>query len=143
MEALPLSVLIGPKEELVLFNDEIVAGLTFFELDASDRIRTTFTCTNCFPRPSGHRVREIGKYPLRIRTGDDIDHAMVTYVGRPISGVRKVFVCLNAAVKRTVRVTTYTKLPDKLNTALLDLGVEVIVQSPDADQALGDVDANL
>jgi hypothetical protein len=143
MERLPLSVLIGSEEEAVLYNDEVVAGLTAFMLTTDQVIKTSFTCVNCFPRPSGHRIRDIGKYPLRIRAGDDVNNVMLTYKGRPISALRELLVVLNAEAKRTIRVTTYTPIPEPAHTALLDLGVEVIVQPPDDTQAAGGEDAHL
>jgi hypothetical protein len=146
MEQLPLTILIGPVEEAVLFENEVIAGLTDFELDASKFVRTTFSCCNCFPRRSGHRApnqeKGIEAYPLRIYVGDDVNEISVNFQGKPISHLGPLYIALGATRKRIVRITSYVPLPDELNTALLDLGVEVIVQPPDVPTA-GGTDARL
>jgi hypothetical protein len=143
MERLPLQVLIGPGEEAVSYEDEFIAGLTDFELDANTHVHTVFSCANCFPRRSGHRIPSISKeYPLRIYVGDDVNEIVVSYDGMQLSHLGPLYVVLGATRKRIVRITSYVPLPDYLNTALLDLGVEVIVQPPDVPTA-GDADARL
>lgn len=144
MERLPLTILIGPTEEAILWEGEIIAGLTDFELDASNLVRATYTVRgNCFPRPSGHKVRSHNEYPLRIHVGDDVNEVVTAHKGRPFGFLRSVYVALKATQKRIVRITSYVPLPDDLNTALLDLGVEVIVQPPDDTQSAGGPDARL
>ena len=143
MERLPLSILISPVEEVVLFENEIVAGLTDFELDTTKHVRTTLSCANCFPRRSGHSVHSHSEYPLRIHIGDDVNEIVVAYDGKQLSHLGPLYIALGTTRKRIVRITSYVPLPDKLNTALLDLGVEVIVQPPDDTQSAGDLDASL
>jgi hypothetical protein len=139
----PLNVLLGPSEELVLIDGEIVAGLTEFELHTRNlTIETRYVCVNCFPRPSGHRVPELGKYPLRIYAGDTTNDFLVTHGGRPLGALRAVHIKLSTTKKRIVQFTLGTPLPKELDTALLDLGVELIVTSADA-LATGVEDANL
>jgi hypothetical protein len=143
MERLPLHIILGPDEELVLVNGEIVAGVTDFELDASTHVKTTFTCVNCFPRPSGHRVGEPGKYPLHIYVGDDVNEIVVSLNGKPVGMLREIQVKLSTTQKRIVRITSYVPLPEELEVALLDLGVEIIVQPPDTEESAGGQDAHL
>ena len=143
MERLPLSILIGPVEEAILFENEIVAGLTDFELDTSKHVRTTFSCCNCFPRRSGHGIRSHSEYPLRIHVGDNVNEIVVAYEGKQLSLLGPLYIALGATRKRIVRITSYVPFPDELNTALLDLGVEVIVQPPDDPQSAGGLDASL
>lgn len=132
MEHLPLTVLIGPQQELVTWEGEVVAGLTAFKLDGRQVLRTSYSCANCFPRPSGHRVQDIDRFPLRIYADDDVNHIRVSYEGRPISNLGEVYIELDVDQKRIVRLLSYVPFPEDLNTALLDLGVEVIVQPPDS-----------
>jgi hypothetical protein len=141
MERLPLNILLGPDKEVVLINGEVIAGLTDFELSARERIETRYVCVNCFPRPSGHRVPEPGKYPLHIYVGDNVNDVLVSHVGKPIGMLRDIQVKLSTTQKRIVRLTSYTPLPEDLEVALLDLGVEVIVEPPDL--SAGGEDAHL
>jgi hypothetical protein len=143
MEQLPLHVILGPDEELVLFNGEIVAGVTHFELNAHTHVETTFKCVNCFPRPSGHRVKEPGKYPLHLYVGDNVNEVVVSLDGKPIGMLREIQVKLSTTQKRIVRLTSYVPLPEELEVALLDLGVEIIVQPPDTEESAGGSDAHL
>ena len=146
MERLPLHILVGPAEEAVLYEGQLVAGLKRFELyTREDVVQTTFECTNCFPRPSGHRLQQDAReeFPLRLYVGDRRDEILVSYDGTAIGHVREIYTALSTQSKRVMRITFAKPLPDDLHTALLDLGVEVVVQSPDADSALGDVDAHL
>lgn len=144
MEQLPLTILIDATDEAVLFENDLIAGLIDFELDTSEPkcVKTTFVCTNCFPRRSGHRVSQHDKYPLRIHVGNDPQQVLLTYAGRPISHFRNLYLMLSATRKRIIRITACKPLPKGLNTALLDLGVEIIVQSADMPTA-GDIDACL
>lgn len=146
MERLPLNILVGPDEEAVLFNNEIIAGLTSFELTAADVVRTSYVCVNCFPRPSGHRIERAkmdNTYPLHIYVGDDVNEILVSYAGKPIGMLRDVQVKLSTTQKRLVRLTSYVPLPEELEVALLDLGVEIIVQPPDTEESAGGSDAHL
>jgi hypothetical protein len=146
MERLPLHVLIGPAEEAVLYENEVIAGLTYFHLHIREQlIQTTFKCKNCFPRRSGQRLPSNAKeeFPLCFYIGDNANDTLLGYDGTLLGHLREIYIILSTASQRVVRLTFQQPLPDDLNTALLDLGVEVIVQSPDADSALGDVDAHL
>lgn len=147
MDALPLTVLIGPEDELVVWEGEALAGLHRFILDTMDStgsempLRTVFTCSGCFPRKSGQRVTNLIKYPLRIYADDDLQHLRVSYGGRPISHLGGLYISLSATQKRIVRITSYIPFPEDLRVALLDLGVEIIVEPP--DQSAGAIDASL
>ena len=141
MERLPLSILIGPEDEAVVYGRELIAGLTRFVLDTSTCVLTTFQCANCFPRSSGHRPL-LDDYPLRIYVGDNVNEIIVSYKGSRLSHLGTLYIALNAKSKRLIRITSYRPFPDELNTALLDLNVEIIVQSPN-EQADGDPDARL
>jgi hypothetical protein len=144
MERLPLTILLGLTEEVVLWEGDVIAGLTDFTLDADMLVRATYTVRgNCFPRRSGNRIREPGKFPLHIHVGDDVNEIVIAYEGRPFGLLRNLYVALKATEKRILRITTYALLPDELNTALLDLGTEVIVQPPDDPPSTGGVDASL
>lgn len=146
MERLPLNILLGSDEEAVLFNNEIVAGLTSFELDAAKVVKTSYVCVNCFPRPSGHRIERAkmdSTYPLHIYVGDNVNEMLVSLNGKPIGALREIQVKLSTTQKRLVRLTSYVPLPEDLEVALLDLGVEIIVQPPDTEESAGGQDAHL
>lgn len=147
MERLPLEICVGPVEEAVLYERELVAGLTEFELDASNFIKTRFTCVNCFPRRSGHGVQDHAlmtkAYPLRIYVGDDVNQIRISLNGRPIGRIRNIQVKLSTTAKRVIRLTSDISLPEEAERALLDLGVEIIVQPPAIKQSTGDSDAHL
>lgn len=143
MERLPLNILLGPDEEAVLINGEIIANLTEFELTARDKVETRYVCVNCFPRPSGHRVKEAASYPLHIYVGDNVNEIVVGYNGKSIGMLRDIQVKLSVAQKRIVRLTSYVPFPDDLGAALLDLGVEIIVEPPDTKESAGGADAHL
>ena len=146
MERLPLTVCIGAEEEAVLYENEIVAGLVDFKLDAHQIVKTHYVVVNCFPRPSGQRIQPAklnADYPLRIHVGDDVNQVLVSLHGKPIGSLRDIQVKLSTTQKRIVRLTSYNPLPEELEVALLDLGVEVIVQPPDSEQSAGAPDAHL
>jgi hypothetical protein len=143
MEHLPLTILIGPESEFVLIDGEVIAGLIEFKLKASsgERIKTHYTCINCFPRPSGQRVPPQNDYQLRIYAGDHSDDTLVSYAGRPIGKLRSVEVKLSATQKRSVHLTAHELLPNELGIALLDLGVEIITETPDTKETAKDPNA--
>lgn len=141
MEPLPLSVLLGNAKEVILFKNGIVAGLLHFELDLTEYVKTSFVCSNCFPRPSGHIVHKLEDFPLRIDVGDDRDQTTLTYKGKRLGSITNMYIVLSATDKRIIRLTASRELPDELNTALLDLGVEIIVQYPDT--TMENTDAHL
>jgi hypothetical protein len=128
----PLTILIGSDKEAVLYQNSIVAGLTHFQLCLGEIVETAFYCANCFPRVSGHRAA-LADYPLHIHVGDDINDAVVAYNGRPIGFVKEAFLSLSADAKRIIRLTSYVPWPDDLKPDLLELGVELIEEAPDAD----------
>ena len=131
MPTLPLTILIGPEndEEVVLYEGEVIARVTAFTLDTGPILTTHFTCANCFPRKSGHSPpKPLSSYPLRIYADDDIKNLHISYLGRPIGHLSNVHVHLSATAKRIIRFTSYNPLPEELRQALLDLGVELIVQ---------------
>lgn len=147
MERLPLIICIGPVEEAVLYENELVAGLVDFTLDASSVVKTSYTVINCFPRPSGHSIQDKAKaneaFPLRIYVGDDINEIRVSLHGKPVGFIRGAQVKLSTTQKRMVRITSYTPLPKEAEAALLDLGVEIIVEPPDETAQAGGQDAHL
>lgn len=129
---LPLIVLIGPEsdDELVLYEGEIVARVSSFTLLADQILHTHFSCAaSCFPRKSGHRpTKALSAYPLRIYANDSVNEMITSYRGRPIGLFSRVHIKLSATEKRIVQFTSYNPLPEELRQALLDLGVELIVQ---------------
>lgn len=136
MGTLPLQVFIGPQNEIIAYNNEIVAGLTEFELDTDPHIQTTYKCANVFPRQSGHRVMpgQNDNYPLRIYAGDNVDELLVGVQDKLFGVViRHLHIKLSATEKRLVRLTTHLPLPDVSKLILLDLGVELIVEPPEGD----------
>lgn len=150
MERLPLTIYIGPAEDCVLFENEIVAGLVEFALDVNvdtPTVRTSHTVLNCFPRPSGHRMQDKAKadrsFPLHIYAGDTAASILVSLHGRPLGRLRDIQVKLSTTQKRLVRITSYTPLPDEAEAALLDLGVEIIVEPPDTAPTAGGSDAHV
>ena len=135
MEQLPLCIYVGPVEEAVLYANELVAGLVEFQLKAdadNPTIRTSYEVVNCFPRPSGHGVQDRAgadeAFPLRIYVGDDVNTISVSFKGRPFSALSGIYVKLSTTQKRIIRITSYNPFPEELEIALLDLGVELIVE---------------
>lgn len=124
-------VLIGPNNEIIAYNNDVIAGLVEFTLDTDPHIKTVYSCANVFPRPSGHRVKAgaVDEYPLHIYAGDEPNAVLVGVKGKLYGVVlRRIQVHLHATKKRIIRLTTYLPLPEDSKLILLDLGVELIVE---------------
>lgn len=135
--AQPLRIHVGPELELLLFNNQPIGGLTHFELDfqSAQAIHTQYACAGCFPfllAEAPERSLSNAEFPLRIYVGPPSDetftdqHLNVWFYGRPLP-VRQILVQLHADAKRIIRMYLDTALPSEVLSALLDLGVEVIV----------------
>jgi len=133
----PLRIHVGPENELILFNNQPIGALTCFELDYNpdEIVRSTYECVGCFPyllAEAPERSLSNKDFPLRIYVGPHSDAKFteqvlnVWFYGRPLA-VQRAFLRLHCDEKRIIRLTLTTELPQEVLDALLDLGVEVIV----------------
>lgn len=135
--AQPLRIHVGPKQELLLFNNQPLGGLTSFELDfkPGNVVYSKYECAGCFPfllTEAPERSLSNKDFPLRIYVGPHSDETFteqglnVWFYGRPLP-VQAAQLRLHTQEKRIIRLTLTTELPQEVLEALLDLGVEVIV----------------
>lgn len=128
MTPTPIEILIDEDTETVLYEGEIVAWLTHFELEAAAddaRVHTRVHCTGCFPRKSGDIANRV--HPLKIYAGDTPESVFVAYKHRPIGRIQRLVLKLDAYAKRVIRVYLPAALPDGVQEELLSLGVEFII----------------
>ena len=137
LTAQPLRIHVGPELELLLFNNQPLGGLISFELDFKPRnvIYSKYECAGCFPyllTEAPERSLSNKDFPLRIYVGPHSDEKFteqilnVWFYGKPLP-VHAAQLRLHAQEKRIIRLTLTAELPQEVLNALLDLGVEVIV----------------
>lgn len=135
--AQPLRIHVGTEQELLLFNNQPLGGLIAFELDfkPGNVVYSKYECAGCFPyllTEAPERSLSNKDFPLRIYVGPHSDEKFteqtlnVWFYGRPLP-VHAARLRLHAQEKRIIRLTLTTELPQEVLNALLDLGVEVIV----------------
>ncbi len=133
----PLRIHVGPDVELLLFNNQPIGALQCFELDfkPGNAVRSTYECVGCFPyllTEAPERSLSNKEFPLRIYVGPRSDENFlqqelsVWFHSRPLP-VQQAFLRLHGQEKRIIRLTLTSELPQEVLNALLDLGVEVIV----------------
>lgn len=136
--AQPLRIHVGPELELILFNNKLIGGLIAFELACAPEnvVHTKYDCAGCFPfllPEAPERSLSNQDFPLRIYVGPHSDEDFtqqllnVWFYGRPLP-VQSLYLRLHGQEKRIIRLTLTTELPQDVFNALLDLGVEVIVE---------------
>jgi len=135
--AQPLRIHVGPEQELLLFNNQPLGGLVSFELDFKPDavVYSKYECAGCFPfllTEAPERSLSNQDFPLRIYVGPHSDETFteqvlnVWFYGRPLP-VQAAQLRLHAKEKRIIRLSMTAELPKEVLEALLDLGVEVIV----------------
>jgi hypothetical protein len=123
--------------DLILLNGLRLEQLTEFELHAGvdQPLVTYYGVIGAFPNKQSdapENTMSNKAYPLRISVGANADDVLVIYMSRPIGLLKEIYVRLfmhEGKPKRILRLTTY-KMPDELRDALLNLGVEVIIEPP-------------
>lgn len=141
--AQPLRIHVGPEEELLLFNNQPLGGLISFELDFKQEsvVHSKYECAGCFPyllTAAPERSLSNTAFPLRIYVGPRSDESFtqqelnVWFLGRPLP-VYQLFVQLHAEQKRIIRMYLTQQLPQEVLDALLNLGVEVVINNASHD----------
>src|SRR5512136_1466176 len=122
--AQPLRIHIGQVQELLLFNNQPLGGITCFELDfkPGEVVRSKYECIGCFPILLTHAPEKSlsnTEFPLRIYVGPESDERVydqklnVWFHGRPLP-VPQLYVRLHSQDKRIIRMHLTAELPEEI-----------------------------
>jgi hypothetical protein len=133
--ALPLGISVGKTNILVLWNGAEVNNLQMFDLCINNNkgpITPTYKTLGPLPTtgaaPSDALSNSV--YPLRMHLGSF--DAMLTFQSRPFGGIKLIQLHLETEKKPIIRFEFATAPPEELVIALVDLGVEVVIEEPHA-----------
>ena len=138
----PLRVHIGKdKPPLILLNNQLLGRLSRFQLYAEVEkalITTHYEVQGCFPNwdPPPDDGMSNASYPLRMSFSHECAQALVTFQGRPIGHLQGVTLDLTPDVKPVIRLFCIkNKLPEEVAKALVDLGVELVIDAIFEDES--------
>ena len=122
---------IGKRNKHILVNKASISNLRSFKLRTTPTLITTWEIVgNDFKyNEPPNDIFSNESYPLRIVIGKDTNHVHLVLLSRPLSRLKNIEIDLHAEHKDTIRIVSCIPLHQDVIDTLIDLGVEVEIQS--------------